>query len=88
MFNKLKQDKYFINYDNDTKLDKLVELFADINALHPFREGNGRSQRLFIESLAKINRIYLDLTNVYSHFQFHFQFHFHYFDPFLFLILH
>lgn len=30
----------------------------------PFREGNGRSQRLFIESLAKINGINLDLTNV------------------------
>lgn len=64
VFNKLKQEKYYVNYDNDTKLDKLVELFADINALHPFREGNGRSQRLFIESLAKINGIYLDLTNV------------------------
>ena len=32
--------------------------------MHPFREGNGRSQRVFIESLAKINGIYLDLTNV------------------------
>lgn len=53
-----------MNYDNETTLDKLVELFADINALHPFREGNGRSQRVFIESLAKINGIYLDLTNV------------------------
>ena len=41
-----------------------MELFADINALHPFREVNGRSQRIFIESLAKINGIYLDLTNV------------------------
>ena len=64
VFKKLKQEKCFINYDNGTKLDKLVELFVDINALHPFREGNGRSQRLFIESLAKINGIYLDLTNV------------------------
>ena len=32
--------------------------------MHPFREDNGRSQRIFIESLAKINGIYLDLTNV------------------------
>lgn len=64
VFNKLKKEKYFANYDNETTLDKLVELFADINALHPFREGNGRSQRVFIESLAKINGIYLDLTNV------------------------
>ncbi len=64
VFNKLKKEKYFVNYDNETTLDKLVELFADINALHPFREGNGRSQRVFIESLAKINGIDLDLTNV------------------------
>lgn len=64
IFNKLKKEKYFINYDNETTIDKLVDLFADINALHPFREGNGRSQRIFIESLAKINGIYLDLTNV------------------------
>ena len=52
------------NYDNEKTMDKLVELFADINALHPFREGNGRAQRVFIESLAKINGLYLDLTNV------------------------
>ncbi len=32
--------------------------------MHPFRERNGRSQRVFIESLAKINGINLDLTNV------------------------
>lgn len=64
VFGKLKREKYFIDYDNETTLEKLVELFADINALHPFREGNGRSQRLFIESLAKINGINLDLTNV------------------------
>lgn len=64
IFNKLKKEKYFLEYDSETVLDKLVELFADINALHPFREGNGRSQRVFIESLAKINGVYLDLTNV------------------------
>ena len=64
IFNKLKKEKYFLDYDYDKTLDKLVDLFADINALHPFREGNGRSQRLFIESLAKINGINLDLTNV------------------------
>ncbi len=64
IFNKLKKEKYYVEYDNETTLDKLVELFADINALHPFREGNGRTQRLFIELLAKINGIDLDLTNV------------------------
>lgn len=64
IFKKLEEEKYFIDYDYETKIDKLIELFADINALHPFREGNGRTQRLFIENLSKINGIYLDLTNV------------------------
>ena len=27
---------------------------SEINALHPFREGNGRSQRLFMSYLAKV----------------------------------
>jgi cell filamentation protein len=30
-----------------------VQLFADINKLHPFREGNGRTQRIFIDALAR-----------------------------------
>ena len=64
IFNKLDAEKYLVDYDYETKIDKLIELFADINALHPFREGNGRTQRLFIENLSKINGIYLDLTNV------------------------
>lgn len=64
IFDKLKREKYFIQYDNDTTLEKLVELFADINALHPFREGNGRSQREFIKCLARVNGIEIDLADV------------------------
>jgi cell filamentation protein len=30
-----------------------VQLFANINKLHPFREGNGRTQRIFIDALAR-----------------------------------
>ena len=40
VFNKLKGEKYFVDYDSETTLCKLVELFADINALHPFRDEN------------------------------------------------
>ncbi len=64
IFDKLKKEKYFIKYTYDKKINCLVELFADNNALHPFREGNGRAQREFIESLAKINGIMLDLTQI------------------------
>jgi len=34
-------------------LDGLTEAFADVNALHPFREGNGRTQRAFFSQLAR-----------------------------------
>lgn len=64
IFGRLKKEQYFIKYSYEIKLKKLVELFADINALHPFREGNGRSQREFIEELARINGIDLNLTTV------------------------
>ncbi len=29
-----------------------ADIMADLNAIHPFREGNGRTQRVFIEQLA------------------------------------
>jgi cell filamentation protein len=32
---------------------KAAEHICEINAIHPFREGNGRSQRLFLEVLAR-----------------------------------
>ena len=30
---------------------ELTEFYGDINALHPFREGNGRAQRAFLQQL-------------------------------------
>jgi cell filamentation protein len=34
---------------------RLAYYLAEINAMHPFREGNGRTQRIFIDQLAKEN---------------------------------
>ncbi len=34
-------------------VERLAHHFSEINALHPFREGNGRATRLFIEELGK-----------------------------------
>lgn len=33
-------------------ISRLAEFLADVNALHPFREGNGRAQRAFFSQLA------------------------------------
>ena len=64
VFDKISKEDYFINLDYENKVEALANLFADINALHPFREGNGRAQREFIKQLAKTNGINLDFTKV------------------------
>lgn len=38
--------------DRDSFLTGLADLYGDVNALHPFREGNGRTQRAFLAQLA------------------------------------
>lgn len=38
--------------DKNTLVERLADHYADWNALHPFREGNGRSTRVFMEQIA------------------------------------
>lgn len=52
IFTKLKNEKYLMELEQDEFVKRLAYYFSEINALHPFREGNGRSQREFIRSLA------------------------------------
>jgi cell filamentation protein len=52
IFNKLTRDNYLKNLDQATFCSKLAYYFGEINALHPFREGNGRTQREFIKTLS------------------------------------
>jgi cell filamentation protein len=53
LFERLDGDHYLRGLGHDEFVAKLTELFADVNALHPFREGNGRSMRAFLTQLAR-----------------------------------
>jgi cell filamentation protein fic, putative len=55
IFLKLKKERYLGKLDNDGFIKRLAYYLGEINALHPFREGNGRSQREFIRALALRN---------------------------------
>ena len=55
IFSKLKKENYLAGLDENAFVKRLAYYFSEINALHPFREGNGRSQREFIRSLALKN---------------------------------
>ena len=44
---------YFIGQDRTQFAASAAELLRDLNAIHPFAEGNGRTQRAFIAQLAE-----------------------------------
>ena len=43
---------------------KLSYYISELNAIHPFREGNGRVQRVFIEYLAQVAGYHADFSDV------------------------
>ncbi len=43
---------------------KIASLWARLNFLHPFREGNGRVSRIFLEMFAKTLHIKFDIENI------------------------
>jgi cell filamentation protein len=48
----------------DGFVERLTYFFGEINAIHPFREGNGRTQRAFLEQLAGEASFVLDWQNL------------------------
>lgn len=51
-FERLKSQNYFKNLGTDNFIKKLTDFYCVTNSLHPFREGNGRTQRVFLSQLA------------------------------------
>lgn len=55
----LEQERTNWSSGDDAVLDRLAHFYSELNAIHPFREGNGRTIRLFLSLLA--NRYRWDL---------------------------
>lgn len=64
IFGELKQEKYLQGLTVAELGERLAYYFAEINALHPFREGNGRTQREFIRQLAFQNDYFLSFDGI------------------------
>jgi cell filamentation protein len=64
IFEKLSQESYLQGLDVSTFSDRAAYYLGEINALHPFREGNGRAQREFINHLAYQNGYFIEWKNV------------------------
>lgn len=64
LFEGLKGRNYLKNLSDDDFLDEFTELYCKLNCLHPFREGNGRIQRLFLSMLAAHDGRKLDFSKI------------------------
>ena len=63
LFSELKTENYLADLPKERLFSRLAYYFAEINAIHPFREGNGRAQREFIRLLALANGVRLQFGN-------------------------
>lgn len=62
IFDELGSKDYLTGYDFETFIVEISNLAAELNALHPFREGNGRAIRLYLILLADHAGYVLDLS--------------------------
>lgn len=53
VFGGLAKERYLRGLPRHSFLDRLTHYFAEVNAIHPFREGNGRTQRAFFRQLSR-----------------------------------
>lgn len=51
LFKRLRNNNYLNSFTGDDFINEFTELYCNLNYLHPFREGNGRTQRLFLNML-------------------------------------
>ena len=66
LLNDLKEENYLRDLNKEDLTKRLAYYMAELNVLHPFREGNGRTIREFIRQLAFKNNYVLDLQNTES----------------------
>jgi cell filamentation protein len=64
VFNQLKKDNYLKDLPKEKFTERLAYYMGEINMLHPFYEGNGRTNREFIRTLALSNGYTLEWTKL------------------------
>jgi cell filamentation protein len=64
IFNRLARENWLKGLDVEALSKRLAHYLSEINALHPFREGNGRVQRIFISQLSQSAGYQLDYSDL------------------------
>ncbi|MGD9699605.1 putative adenosine monophosphate-protein transferase Fic [Acinetobacter sp.] len=66
IFKQLQQQNYFYGLSKQDLIYKIADLYCELNIIHPFREGNGRTQRIFFEHLVAFCGYGIDWSKVPS----------------------
>ena len=66
IFERLKNNEFLRNYHGEEFINEFTDLYCDLNYLHPFREGNGRIQRLFLSMLIESIGKHIDFSDIDS----------------------
>lgn len=53
VFGGLAREKHLRGLNRDDFVERVTHYYAEVNAIHPFREGNGRTQRAFFGQLSR-----------------------------------
>lgn len=64
IFEKLKRENFLKDLSHEKFIERVAYYFGEVNALHPFREGNGRTQREFFRELGLNAGYQINYSNV------------------------
>ena len=64
LLEKLRNENYLQGLDKDKFAERVAYYLGELNVLHPFREGNGRTLRLFMTQLAMKNGLQIHWQNI------------------------
>lgn len=67
VFGALAKEQHLKGVSRGRFVDRLTHYFAEVNAIHPFREGNGRTQRAFFHQLSREAGWPIDWSNLDGH---------------------
>ena len=65
LFKELKNENYLADLSKEELAERLAYYLSELNVLHPYREGNGRTTREFIRELALKNGYVLNLKHMF-----------------------
>lgn len=66
IFSRLQKENFFKDNSKADFIDNIVDFYSATNMLHPFREGNGRTQRAFITQLIRFCGYDFDFSKIDS----------------------